>query len=118
VSGDSLYVAPYPSLGERVLIAPGAASPRWSRSAPELFYVEKGRLIAMPYEVRGGRFRAAAPKALFELGRLRPVFEVAPDDKGFLFTAASGDRAGRDVIRVVQNGFDLLRAGALPEAGR
>ena len=118
VSGDSLYVAPYPSLGQRVLIAPGAASPRWSRSASELFYVEKGRLIAMPYEVRGGAFRAAAPKALFELGRLRPVFDVAPNGKRFLFTAATGERAGRDVIRVVLNGFDLLRDGATPEAGR
>jgi serine/threonine-protein kinase len=112
VSGDSLYVAPYPSLGERVLIAPGAVSPRWSRSTPELFYVEQGRLKAVAYEVRGGGFRALAPTTLFELGRLRPVFDVAPDGKRFLFLAATGERAGRDVIRVVLNGFDVLRAEA------
>ena len=118
VSGDSLYVSHYPSLGQRVLIAAGASSPRWGRSTSELFYVEAGRLKAAPYEVRGGAFRAGAPKALFELGRLRPSFDIAPDGKRFLFLAATGERAGRDVIRVVLNGFDMLRAGATQEAER
>jgi hypothetical protein len=40
------------------------------------------------------------------------VFDVAPDGKRFLFLAATGEHAGRDVIRVVLNGFDMLRAGA------
>ena len=72
----------------------------------------------MPYEVRGDGFRAVAPRALFELGRLRPVFDVAPDGKRFLFSAATGERAGRDVIRVVLNGFDVLRVGATSETER
>jgi len=118
VSGDSLYVSPYPSLGQRVLIAAGASSPRWSRSTSELFYVETGRMKAMAYEVRGGAFQAGAAKALFELGRLRPVFDVASDGKRFLFLAATGDQAGRDVIRVVLNGFDMLRAEATAETAR
>jgi len=118
VSGDSLYVSPYPSLGQRVLIAAGASSPRWSRSPSDLFYVEAGRLKAVAYDVRGGAFRAGAPKALFELGRLRPVFDLAPDGKRFLFLEATGEHAGRDVIRVVLNGFDMLRAGATQGAER
>jgi hypothetical protein len=118
VSGDSLYVSPYPSLGQRVLIAAGAKSPRWSRTTAELFYVETGRLKAVAWEMRDGGFRAGAPTTLFELGRLRPVFDVAPDGKRFLFLAATGEHAGRDVIRVVLNGFEMLRAGATPEAER
>jgi hypothetical protein len=118
VSGDSLYVSPYPSLAQRVLIAAGARSPRWGRTSSELFYVETRRLKAVAYDVRGGAFRAGAPKTLFELGRLRPSFDVAPDGKRFLFLAPTGEHAGRDVIRVVLNGFDMLRAEATPGAER
>jgi serine/threonine-protein kinase len=118
VSGESLYVAPYPSPGQRVLIAAGASSPRWSRSTPELFYVETGQLKSVAYDARGGAFRAGTPRTLFALGRLRPAFDVAPDGKRFLFLAETGEHAGRDVIRVVLNGFDMLRAGATREAAR
>jgi Tol biopolymer transport system component len=118
VSDDSLYVSPYPSLGQRVLIAPAARAPRWGRSTEELFYVESVLLKAVAYEVRQGAFEAGATTTLFELGRLSGAFEVAPDDKRFLFVSATSEHAGRDVIRVVWNGFDLLRADAASEAGR
>jgi Tol biopolymer transport system component len=116
-SGGSLYIAPYPSLAQRVLVAQAAESPRWSRSAAELFYVEEGRLKALAYEVRAGAFRPAAATTLFEVGRLSTMFEVAPDGRRFLFLARPPGSPDRDVIRVVLNGFEELRGGA-PVQGR
>jgi serine/threonine-protein kinase len=110
LSGASLYVAPYPSLAPRVLVAQTAASPRWSRATRELFYVEAGRLKAMPYEVREGAFRPASAATLFEIGPLAPTFDVSPDGRRFLFLVRSPGSPERDVIRVVLNGFEALRA--------
>ena len=116
-SGGSLYVAPYPSLAQRVLVAQAAESPRWSRAAKELFYVEEGRLKALVYEVRAGAFRPAVATTLFEIGRLTTIFEVVPDGRRFLFLARSPGSPDRDVIRVVLNGFEELR-GRAPVQGR
>jgi WD40 repeat protein len=115
LSGGSLYVAPYPSLSPRVLIAQSAGKPRFGRATRELFYVEAGRLKAMAYEVREGAFRPASAAALFELGRLVPTFDVSPDGQRFLFLARSPGAAERDVIRVVLNGFEELRGRATAE---
>jgi serine/threonine-protein kinase len=115
-SGASLYVAPYPALAPRVLIAQIQGSPRWSRAARELFYVEAGRLKALPYEVREGAFRPVSAAPLFELGPLAPMFDVSPDGRRFLFLARSPGAPDRDVIRVVLNGFEELR-GRAPARG-
>jgi hypothetical protein len=48
--------------------------------------------------------------------RLESGLSPAPDATRFLFKKATSERAGRDVIRVVTNGFDLLRADAASEA--
>jgi hypothetical protein len=108
-SGASLYVAPYPSLAPRVLVAQSADGPRWSRATRELFYVEAGRLKALPYEVREGAFRPASAVTLFETGQLGGTFDVSPDGRRFLFLARSPGSPERDVIRVVLNGFEELR---------
>ena len=111
-SSGSLYVAPYPSLAPRVLIAQTAASPRWNRAARELFFVEAGRLKGLPYEVREGAFRPASAATLFEIGQLATTFDVSPDGRRFLFLARAQGAPDRDVIRVVLNGFEELRGRA------
>ncbi len=114
LAGGSLYVAPYPSLAQRVLVAQNAESPRWSRTAKELFYVEAGRLKALAYEVRAGAFRPVAATTLFELRGLTTTFDVAPDGRRFLFLARPDATPDHDVIRVVLNGFEELRGRASP----
>jgi hypothetical protein len=116
-SGAALYVAPYPSLAPRVLVAQTAQSPRFSRAARELFYVEAGRLKALTYEVREGVFRPASAATLFEIGPLATTFEVSTDGRRFLFLARSPGPPDRDVIRVVLNGFEEL-LGRAPAQGR
>jgi len=115
-SGGSLYVAPYPSLTPRVLVAQSADTPCFNRAARELFYVEEGRLKALGYEVRGGVFRPATATTLFELGDLTSRYDVAPDGRRFLFLARSPGSPDRDVIRVILDGFDELRGRAPAQA--
>ena len=116
LAGGSPYVAPYPSLEQRVLVAQAAENLRWSRTAKELFYVEAGRLKALAYEVRAGAFRPVAATTLFELGGLTTTFDVAPDGRRFLFLARPDAAPDHDVIRVVLNGFEELR-GRAPAQG-
>jgi hypothetical protein len=99
-----------------VLVAQSANSPRWSRATREIFYVEAGRLKALPYDVREGAFRAGAAATLFETGQLGAPFDVSPDGRRFLFFARSPGPTERDVIRVVLNGFEALR-GRAPAPG-
>jgi hypothetical protein len=115
-SGGSLYVAPYPSLTPRVLVAQSAETPCFNRAARELFYVEEGRLMALGYEVRGGVFRPATATTLFELGDLTSRYDVAPDGRRFLFLARSPGSPDRDVIRVILDGFEELRGRAPAQA--
>jgi hypothetical protein len=116
-SGSSLYAAAYPSLAQRVLVAQAAEGARWSRTTPELFYVEEDRLKAVAYEVRAGTLRLAAATTLFEIGRLSTTFEVSPDGRRFLFFAKTPGQTDHDVIRVVLNGLEELR-GVGPVPGR
>jgi dipeptidyl aminopeptidase/acylaminoacyl peptidase len=116
-SGASLYVAPYPSLAPRVLIAQSADSPRWSRATRELFYVESGRLKALPCEVREGAFRAASAAHSLRHRAARHHVRALADGRRFLFLARSPGPPDRDVIRVVMNGFEELR-GRAPAQGR
>jgi hypothetical protein len=100
-----------------VVVAQAAESPRWSRSAAELFFVEEGRLKVVAYEVRAGAFRPSAATTLFELGQLTTRFDVAPDGRRFLFLVRPPGSPDRDVIRVVLNGFEEL-GGRAPVQGR
>jgi eukaryotic-like serine/threonine-protein kinase len=110
-SDGSLYVSPYPSMGQRVLIGQTAdASARWSRTTRELFYIEANHLKAVPYSVRAGVFTPASATVLFELGRLNAHFDVAPDGRRFLFLQRAASQLDRDVVRIVLNGFDELQS--------
>jgi hypothetical protein len=98
-----------------VLIAPAARRPRWSPSTRELFYVADRRLEAVSYAAEGDVFRAGTAATLFDLGPLGDVFEVAPGGKRFLFVAPIAEDWRRDAIRVVTDGFEVLRGEAAKE---
>lgn len=118
VSDQALYVSSYPSPGERVLVARDASSPRWSRATREIFFVGAGQLRAVGWGTQGNGLKIGADRTLFELGRLRRDYEVAPDGQRFLFLSPTAEDWGRDVIRVTTRGFDGLRAEAAAESDR
>lgn len=70
---------------------------RWARSAPELFYRGSERqVMVVPFQSRGGNFRAAKPRLLYEgnfLNRRWPDWDVAPDGEGFVMFESVVDAA-------------------------
>ena len=55
-----IYVAPYDAPSDRRLIAPGA-SPRWSRSGDELFFMQQNQLMSQKFTTTGPAATPPAP---------------------------------------------------------
>lgn len=104
---EELYVAPFPEGGRRWTISTnGAAQPRWSRNSHELFYVERGTLMAVPVRLTP-EFSAKAPLPLFgHTGFsfwLDPNYDAAADGERFLVPQDVTEPNKRRLIHVVQN---------------
>ena len=111
-----IYVRPYPTVeaGRWQISTDGGTSPRWGADGRELFFYDGEALLSV--RVTPGRpFAADAPRRLFRVkpfgGRLGPDFEVAPDQKRFLFIL-DGPPAPESPARfvLVQNWVEELRA--------
>ena len=54
VGNADLYVARSTDVTARVLVAQASSRARWSPAAPELFFIQAGRLMSLRYEARAG----------------------------------------------------------------
>ncbi len=103
-----VYVRPFPDAGSAKwqVSTRGGSEPRWSHSGRELFYrSEAGELIAARL-APGPTFAVAEERPLFSaLGfltdNMHSMYEVLPDDQGFLFVRLEGGTEARVVV--VQN---------------
>jgi hypothetical protein len=60
-----ISVLPFPGPGGKWQIsADGGAEPRWSRNGHELFYINRGQLVAVTYAVAKNSFQAGKPQVL------------------------------------------------------
>jgi Tol biopolymer transport system component len=92
---DEIYVRPFPTGGGTWQISTkGGATPRWSPSGRELFYLADDTLMVAAIAPRPA-FHAAAPRALFR--RAQPWnydggsrFSVMPDGQHFLMLQPAG----------------------------
>ncbi len=119
-----VFVQPFPGPGGKYQISSGAADdPAWSRTAPELFFLNTSdlRLMMMPYRVEGSTFIAGKPVQLSEmriLGRPRPPsrdLDLHPDGKRFVVAGADEGAQRLDRVVFVLNFFDELRRIAPPK---
>jgi serine/threonine-protein kinase len=131
-SGDfQIYVRPAPPSGRPAggaarQAGPGDAGgrwqvsletgvfPRWSRAGRELFYIERDRMMVVPYEVRGDSFEAARPRMLFQGGFVigeASAYDVAPDGLRFamLLPQQSADAIPDVPATFVFNWFEELK---------
>ena len=109
VSGDALYVSPFPAMTARTLVSPRAGSPRWSAS--ELFFLHEDQLMAAHFEDRGAALVVAAPRPLLTAPQVAPgqvVFDATADGKRFLFLVPKKDPPTGDEIHVRLDGFEQL----------
>jgi dipeptidyl aminopeptidase/acylaminoacyl peptidase len=101
-SGRSeIYVAPISGPGSRAQVSnAGGASPRWSRSGKELFYLAPdGKVMGVEFQSAkdAGSFDVGTPKPLFETDLTEravfpsfPSFDVSPDGRFLVVTRIPG----------------------------
>ena len=103
-----VYVRPFPdaSAAKWPVSNRGGQEPRWSTSGRELFYrSEAGELVAVRL-APGPEFAIAEEHVLFSTldfltAGMYHMYDVLPNDNGFLFVHAEGETNGRVVV--VQN---------------
>jgi dipeptidyl aminopeptidase/acylaminoacyl peptidase len=113
---DEIYVRPYPGPGVKIQISNNrGVSARWSRTAPELFFVGvDGRLSVVRYSVNGDRFEATRPTVWADVFVNRstsgPVGQdIAADGKHFAVIRAAEDQTGQVPVVVLMNFVDEVR---------
>ena len=121
-----VYVVPYPGPGGKWTVSTdGGTMPRWARNGRELFYRNRGKMMAVDVQTSPA-FRAGTPKLLFERsgggGLLQGsggiAYDVAPDGKRFLIVKPeTAQKAQPDQVNVVVNWFEELRRRA-PAGGK
>lgn len=100
-SGEyEVYVRPFPSGPGKWRVTPkGGLQPRWSRDGKEIFYLDNGVLMAVPFSVKGDTFTPGTPQALFDTG------SYASGRTTWKYDELTGGR-----FVVVERGADALEA--------
>jgi serine/threonine-protein kinase len=97
----------------------GGRMPVWSPTKDELYYMSGKRVMAFPYRVDGGEFRAEAPRHLVDLPESYAFwaydsFEISPDGTRLLIRVDSGQDPPPTEIHVTTNWFEELKRLAPP----
>jgi dipeptidyl aminopeptidase/acylaminoacyl peptidase len=101
---DEIYVRSFLDSGRRHQISTnGGFNPRWSRNGRELFFIERGRLVAVPMDAGDG-LSAGPSQALFRV-RSEEQYDVSADGTRFLVC----QRVGDPELHVVLNWSEELK---------
>ena len=115
-----IYVRPYPQVdsGKWQVSTDGGSRGAWARNGQELFYIDRGTLMAVPVQTSGATFRWGNPVRVFdERPYAAPVidrnYDVSPDGRRFLMlkeNAAGRANAAAATMVVVLNWVEELKA--------
>ena len=120
-SGRSeIYVQRVADASGRVKVsANGGATPRWSPTNDELYYVAGDMIVALGYRIVGGEFHGETPRALVKLPEshsrltrgdaLGATLEVSPDGKRFLLAVETGEDPSPTELHIKTNWFQELK---------
>jgi serine/threonine-protein kinase len=113
-----VYVMPFPALDRRWMVSNGGGrAPAWSRTRPEILFLQSDQLAAVDYTVAGGVFRAG-PSRRWAEGRVAfrgpsRIFDLHPDGNRVVLAPApsprDADALRQDKMVLVLNFFDELR---------
>jgi hypothetical protein len=90
----------------------GGSLPRWSPNGRELLYRLGDRVMTVSYTIKGGAFVAEKAAVWIENSHMAGGFDVAPDGRRIIVTAAAATREAlrpEQTIVFVQNFFEELR---------
>ena len=120
-----IYVVAYPEMDRKTRVSTdGGIVARWRENGRELFYVNEGRLYAVPVTT-GDMFVSGEPVVLFEEIRVAgttdheamvyeisaredPIYDVFPDGEHFVWVVKEPD-PDPSQLRVVLNWFEELK---------
>jgi len=115
-----IYVRPFPQVdgGKWQVSTDGGERGAWARNGQELFYIDRGTLMAVPVQTSGSTFRWGNPARVFdERPYAAPVinrnYDVSPDGRRFLMlkeNAAGRANAEAASMIVVLNWIEELKA--------
>jgi Tol biopolymer transport system component len=81
-----IYIQSFPGPGAKMQISTtGGTLPTWRRDERELFYLAKGRLMAVPITLSGSRVDVGTPAALFPVPLGASQYDVTANGQRFLF---------------------------------
>ncbi len=104
---EEVYVQPFPGPGGRWQISTnGGVAPEWSRSSPELFYLNGDKMMSVPVSTKP-IFSAGTPHVLFEAryalgGALtNSLYDASADGQRFYLLTSSEPESVANEFRVV-----------------
>jgi serine/threonine-protein kinase len=110
-----VFVVPFPGPGGKWQVSTGGGvDVRWSKNNRELFYVDAGALMAVPYSVEKNSFQPGLPEKLFadrfEMRAPLGSYDVTADGQHFvMFQVAGGRTAVASGPTVVLNWIEQAR---------
>ena len=122
-----VYVRPYPDVnsgGRWPVSQNGGHAPAWAHSGRELFFRNGANALVAAAVVTGATFAPGAQTALFDVSRFAGTeveadYDVAPDDRRFVFVRPVGRLAGRlDRLVQITNWAAEVRAKLSAQAGK
>lgn len=111
-----VYVQSFPKSGAKTQIsANGGRHPAWRGDGKELFYLNRGQLMAVDVAMGNGTIKAGVPHALFNVnvggvptGLIANYYDVTPDGQRFLFNVPADDSTN-SAFTVLLNWPSLLK---------
>jgi serine/threonine protein kinase len=110
-----VFVVPFPGPGGKWQVSTGGGfDVRWSKNSRELFYIDVGALMAVPYSVEKNSFQPGLPEKLFadrfEMRAPLGSYDVTTDGQHFvMLQVVGGKTAAASGPSVVLNWIDQAR---------
>ena len=116
---DEVYVVPFPNAGSAKwpVSTRGGSEPIWSHRGKEIFYRDgSGNMVSVEVKT-SPTFSLGTTKLLFPAGRYTSAaqhrqYDVSKDDSHFMMIRQTGGSAPDEIIVVVDNWFEELKAKA------
>jgi len=114
-SGEyEVYVRSFPSGPGKWRVTPkGGIQPRWSRNGKEIFYLDNGVLMAVPFTIKGDTFIPGTPEGLFDTGayqssRTTWKYDELPGGRFVVIERGAAGLEASRTVHVVSNWQALL----------
>ncbi len=114
-SGEyGVYVRPFPSGTGRWRVSTGEGfQPRWARSGKEIYFLQKGVLMAAPVSTASDAVTVGTPRSLFDTGRFGSdiigfKYDELPDGRFVLIEEPAESEAESRTLHLIMNWRELL----------